>query len=173
MARAVDAQVTQTSATSMCAKRQPRPLVRVQGEVKEDRAGAVQAAGQIRDPRGMANGAANQGEKVVVAERAFQAALVVAEQADEERLHQGDDERIPAQEDPAAKAIIGVEERVTRPERQDRVEHGTVRAAAPIQVHDQVGEQQPEPADLDRDRLGGQFPARGTVERESVAMHLL
>ena len=72
----------------------------------------------------MADGAADERQEVVIAERAFQAGVVVAQQGDEQRLHDGDDQRIAAEEDPAAEAEPGVEQRVEGAEGEDGVEDG-------------------------------------------------
>ena len=73
----------------------------------------MQGAGGVGDARRVADGAADQRQEVVVAERAFQAGVEVAQQADEQRLHAGDDERLAAEEDAAARALEpGVEQGV-------------------------------------------------------------
>ena len=135
-----------------------------QGEEQRRPAEAVQGAGSVGDPGRVAHGAAQDGEEIVVAERAGQPGVAEAEQADEQGLHEGDGQGIAPEEDLAAQAVPGVEQGVDGPQRQDGVEQGEAGGVVGHHVDDDIADQQAEPADLDGDGLGGQLPGRGGHE---------
>src|SRR5438067_221341 len=102
----------------------------------------------------MAHGAANERQQIVIPERALQAAVVKAEQADEQRFHARNGKRIPAQKDAAADAVVSIEKSVNSPESQNGVEQHAL-VATIVHVNQDVTDEKPEPADFDGDRFGG------------------
>ena len=72
---------------------------------------------------------------------------------------QRDGQRIAAEEDAAAEAVVGVEEGVDGAEGEDGVEEGLPAGLESFDVDEDVADEQAEPADFDGDGFGGQFPA--------------
>jgi hypothetical protein len=143
-------------------ERSPR---RRQGQVDQARAEAVQGAGGVGDGRGVADGAADEREEVVVAEGALQAAVAEAQQADEQGLQERDGEGVAAEEDPAAQAEVGVQQGVGGADGQDGVEDGLAPGGVAAGLDQDGADEQAEPADLDHDGLGGHLPGGGDGRR--------
>src|SRR5262249_11178608 len=89
----------------------------------------------------------------------LQAAVVVAQEADEQRLQERDGEGVAAEEHAAAEAVGGVEQGVDGAEREDGVEDGPPAGVGHVEVDEDVADNEAEPADFDGDGLGGQLPA--------------
>ncbi len=122
-------------------------------------ADGVQRECGVRDGRRVADCADQERQEVVEAERALDPVTIeVAQEADEHGLHQRNRQRKLGQEDLAPQAPDGVDDRVERAQREDRVQDRAV-ARVPIdEVHQHVADAQSEPANADRHRLGGEIP---------------
>jgi len=127
--------------------------------IEQGIAGAVERIGPQCNSGGMADGAANERQQIVIAERALQAAVVIAQQADEQRFHERNGERITTEEHAAAEAVVRVEQGVDRPQGQDSIENRLVAAAAVVHIDENVAHEEAKPADFYGNRFGGQFPA--------------
>ena len=85
----------------------------------------------------------------------------MAEEADEEGLHEGDAERVGAEEDAAAEVVPGVEHGVNGADGQKGVEEDQAIDGSALDVDEDAADEEAEPADLDGDGFGGQLPAGG------------
>ena len=130
-----------------------------QREEEQAVADAVQPASNARHDRRMAQCGADQRQNVVVAEGAIEPAVREAEQPDEEGFQARDDERVGAEHDAATPRVEGVERGEGEAEREDGVKRKCFGGRAEVRV--EVADDEAEPADLDRHRLGIQIPARG------------
>ena len=121
----------------------------------------MENAGRVSDGARVADGAADEREEIVIAEGAFESDVEVTEEADEEGLHEGDAERVGAEEDAAAEVVPGVEDGVDGADGQKGVEEDQTIDGSALDVDEDAADEEAEPADLDGDGFGGQLPAGG------------
>src|SRR5262249_23668031 len=145
-----------------------------QDAIERQEAEAVQRPGEVGDADRMANGAADQRQDVVIAKRAFQPLMVIAEHGDEQRFHARNQQGPLAQENAATQAVSSIEHRVAHAEHEDRVKNGLMFAVF-AEVDEEIAKEDAEPADLDGDVFRRQFPARqlGVHEGQSYLVEPL
>src|SRR5579883_1010782 len=97
----------------------------------------------------MADGATDERKKVIIPERALEPAVIITKHGNKERLHERDEERPMSKKDTSPPTVGGVHKSIEHAEGEDTVEHGGMTAIRIAEVHQDVAEEEPEPADLD------------------------